>query len=642
MTEQLALVFRAIKAGEFDNAEQALHKIISEYPDRNQNYYLLAAVLATRNKQQEALDMLSLAIDKGFRNSEFLQKDPNLKSIRSTSRFQELSERVLKAKALNGDVPPPQIAPFSVRDREVLVSSENTIWNPRFSLLLSQFDFPPASDGGNIVQRGDSPVARQLNEWYRRGFAAGNNGDLYDNRDHQHSALQNSDFPQLSFIRYSDEAKKAGIDYGLNTNILFNSIVLGNSSTAVTGGPLWRCQARLATTLPAGAAKLYLQYLNNHLYIYPAVDDYSEKNGDVLTANTPYMIVSAGKSGSDQPFLKAAASILAAFKPDVKDYLAQNRLIMPTLQMLLREGQISLRKSDDYLSYRAHPPVFDSLNLDMIRIIRMAQELDIKDVPPMVSLNVVSASSPQKGIDDFSTFHPQALFATPSAISRAVRSSAMETKLTVSAESTKTPVGQKLEYHWVVLRGDAKRISIKSQNTAGSVVEIIVPWHDPFPAPDRPDLTTSRVEIGAFVHNGKYFSAPSFINFLYPTNQIRTYNDRKQIVMIDHQSAAVKDRYVDPQVFTWRDWRDDFSYDDKGNLVGWKRTRDGSVENFTRDGARIIETDTLGRAVTAEIVDYNLNQKLPGRPVLVEQGTNRIVRYKYINDNDKLGTLKPN
>ena len=642
MAEQLSFVFGAIKAGEFDNAEQALHKIISEYPDRNQNYYLLAALLATRNKQKEALDMLSLAIDKGFRNSEILQKDPNLKPIRSTPEFQKLSERILKAKALNGDGPPQQISPGIVRDHDALVSARNTIWNPRFGLLLSQFDFPPASDGGNIVRGGDDPVARQLNEWYRRGFAAGNNGDLYDNRDHQHSSLQRSDFPQLSFVRYSDEAKKARIDYGLNTNILFNSVAIGNSSTAVTGGPLWRSQARLATTLPGGAAKLYLQYLNNHLYVYPAVDDYSEKNGDVLTANTPYMIVSDGKSGSDKPFLKAAASILAAFKPEVKDYLAENRLVMPTLQMLLREGQISLRKPEDYLTYKAHPPVFDSLNLDMIRIIRMAQELDIKDVPPMVSLNVVSASSPQKGIDDFSIFRPEALFATPSAISRAVRSSAMETKLTVSAESTKTPVGQTLQYHWVVLRGDAKRISIKPQNKAGSVVEITVPWHDPFPAPDRPDLITSRVEIGAFVHNGKHFSAPAFINFLYPVNQVRTYNDLKQIVTIDHRSAAVKNGYVDPQVFTWRDWRDDYSYDGKGNLIGWKRTRDGSAEYFTRDGARIVETDALGRAIKAEIVRYSLDQQQPGSPVLVEQGEKRFVDYKYADDNDRLGTLKQN
>ncbi len=641
MSEKLVFAFAAIKKGEFEDAEQSLRKIISEYPGRDQNYYLLATLLAARNKPDEALDTLSVAIDKGFRNSKLLQTDPNLKSLRDSPRFQELAEKIIKNNAEKTGDPGIKFGPYPIQNSQALVSPANTIWNPRIGTLISEFKFN-ATSTPSTVQTGTDPVANLLTQWYQRGSAAGNHGDLYDNRDRGHSAIKISRYPQFSFIEYSREAKDAGIDYGVNTKILFNSITIGNSSTAVTKGKFWRSQGRLATTLPFGANKLFLQYVSNHLYVYPAVADYGIKHGDILSANTPYMIISKGKSGSDRPFLNAVASILAAFKPEVKEYLKKNRMIMPTVQMIFREGQVSVKNPEDYLTYKAQPPVFDSLNIDLGKMVQMAQKLEIKDVPPIVQLSIVSESEPEKGIDDFSTFRPEALFSTPTAISRAVRSSALETKLVVSAEKTQGPPNQKLEYRWVVLRGDKKRISITPKNESGSVVEITVPWHAPFPAPEQADITTSRVEIGAFVNNGTYYSAPSFINFLFPANQVRKYNDKKQIVMIDHRSPETKGRYIDPQIFADRNWRDDYEYDAAGKLVGWTRTRGAKTERFTRDGARVIETDALDRPITAEKIVYKLEWSKSGLPVVTEQATDAQAHYVYANDNDRIGQVKAN
>ncbi|TNE33908.1 MAG: tetratricopeptide repeat protein, partial [Alphaproteobacteria bacterium] len=537
MSEGLIAAFHALQSGRFNIAEQELRTIIKAYPSRDENYYLLARVLAMRGESAKALDMLNTAVDRGFRNATMLQKDPSLKSIRADTRFTAILEKILKAPP---EKLPPKPKPRLIRGNEALVGVENTGWNGRAGLLLSEFEFANKKPATATVQNGTNPVAGLLTQWYRQGLAAGNHGDLYDNRDRGHSRLRPEDYPQLTFTRYDAAAKTTDIDYGLNATILYNAITIGNSSTAVNGSRLWRSLARLGTTLPYGANRLFLQYVNNMIYVYPAVRDYGEKWGDILTANTPYMLVSRGKSGSDRPFLNAIASILAAFKPEVKAYLTKRKMIMPTVQMLFREGQSTLRNDADYLTYKAHPPVFDALDIDLGRMVRMAQALAIKDIPPMVQLNLEKADGMRPGIDDFANLRPEELFATPGALSFAARSSAKDHHFIVSAAKTQPLNGEKLTFRWAVLRGDAKEIKITPRNADGSTVEITIPWQAPFPAPDRPDLMTSRVEIAAFVSNGKHYSAPAFVNLLFPANQVRKYNAKGRIVMIDHMDPVAE------------------------------------------------------------------------------------------------------
>ncbi|MCR9213255.1 MAG: tetratricopeptide repeat protein [Proteobacteria bacterium] len=640
MSGQLASVFRDLRAGRFDRAENILRDVIASYPGRAQNYYLLASVLAIRNQQENALDALREAIDKGFLNSQLMQQDTNLQSIRNTQRFQELVERVLKENAKKKAEGRENAGPYTVTKNEALISETNTIWNPRVGILTSAFRFAP--DGAApTVQNNDHPVSKQLNDWYRSGQAAGNYGDLYDNRDRGHSSLVQGLFPQLSFTRYSEAAKEAEIDNGLNDKILFNAITIGNSSTAVTKGPYWRSLPRLATSLPRTARLLYLQYIQNQMYIYPSVHDYMEKYGDVFLANTPYMLVSHGRSGSDRPLLQIVTGILAAFQPEVKDYLKKNGLVMPTVQMLIRSGNLRLFREAEYFTYKAHPPVFSVRDLDMPLIVRKTNALKIEDVPPMVKLTIQSESEPVGGVDDFSRVKEETLFATPSAIARVVRSTARDTKLTLSTEDTIIPTGQKVNYRWVVLQGDKEKITITPKNEAGTEAEITVSWHAPFPAKNPPNLTTNRVEIGVFADNGKNVSAPAFVNFLFPANQVRTYDDAGKIQSIDHQAAG-QDQYVDPQIFAHRNWRDDYRYDEAGNLIGWTRTRAKSKDEFTHHGGRIVETDSLGRAVKAEITNYDVQQSDKGEILVSEQPTGEFIYYEYSDDTDQLGTLKRN
>ena len=97
-----------------------------------------------------------------------------------------------------------------------------------------------------------------LREHARRGRAAGNHGDLYDNRDRGHSRLDPEAHPQVTAVRYSEAARAADVDYGLNDSLLFDRVTFGNSSTALTGGPLWRSLPRYAMTRPDGTGPLRL------------------------------------------------------------------------------------------------------------------------------------------------------------------------------------------------------------------------------------------------------------------------------------------------------------------------------------------------------------------------------------------------
>ena len=50
-----------------------------------------------------------------------------------------------------------------------------------------------------------------------------------------------------------------------------------------------------------GPFRLWQNAAANQLYVYPAHKDYADEDGDLFPANTPYILVSRGSSGSDQP-----------------------------------------------------------------------------------------------------------------------------------------------------------------------------------------------------------------------------------------------------------------------------------------------------------------------------------------------------
>ena len=386
-------------------------------------------------------------------------------------------------------------------------------------------------------------IGESLRKWAAKGTAAGNVGDWYDNRDRGHSMLDVSPYPQLRVVEYSESDRQAGREWGFQGAVL-PQIVFGNSSTAApatTAGS----NPRSACVSKGGIAFLYTGYRRNNLYIYPAHHDHSLGHngvanaawpfyGDLFPANTPYVIISEGSSGSDQPFMKAVAFTLAAFRPEVKSALASEGMLMPAMQMILRMSNKQVLQPADYLSGKAHPPVFKGDQVDALKMVQMAHEMDLKHLPPLATLRVVEEEAAESGRDYFEPLLTEALGDSPCAIARVHRSTAASQRFVLSAEGSKDINRLPLTYHWVLLQGDPEKVKIQRRDKSGSSAVITIPYHDRVEFAPGQALESSRVDIGLVVHNGTHYSPPAFFTSFTLENEARTYDARGRILEIGY------------------------------------------------------------------------------------------------------------
>jgi hypothetical protein len=526
------------------------------------------------------------------------------------------AEATMEVEAETG-LPPP----VPVADGRAPVRLADTVDVPRIGRRIARFAFPPGTEAP-VLGSQDGAAYRMLRELHAAGEAAGNLGDLYDNRDDGHSRLPAADHPQLAHVTYDAAARAEDLHYGLGDRMLFDAPVLGNSSTALTGGAWWRSQPRLALTGGDGSGpyRLFQNYAAGQIYVYPEHRDHDPEFGDLIPANTPYMLISQGSSGSDRPHMEAVAMILAAFRPDTKAFLAESGLLASTVQMVFRRSQTTVLSRAAYLSGLAHPSVFDRKVINLARMVALANAVRPDDVPPMVQLRVVGEHLPAQGAEMFGDGLDERFFDTPSAIARIWRSAACSRSMTVSAEATEDPAGRPLEFIWTVLRGDPERTRIEVDGT-GATARITVDWQDPRPVPGLPDIVSNRVDIGVFASNGVHDSAPAFVSVLLPRHETRTCeagpDGAPRPVSIDH--APGPDVYADPALFPLIGWRDDYAYGPDGALLGWTRTRDGSADDYAADGARVLTRGPDGRPAHVEIVDYAVVPGAEDGPAMIEE-----------------------
>ena len=409
---------------------------------------------------------------------------------------------------------------------------------------------------GPVVARADDPqkpittlpgeLGDLLRQWAAEGTAAGTFGDWYDHRDGGHSDLDTSPWPQLQRISYSEDDKKAKRDWAAQQTLIQGKVVFGNSSTS---GPVHHNGSNVRTyyTHPQGLPFLYAQYRANNLYTYPEHHDHDPGRhgdpgyGDLFATNTPYVIVSQGSSGSDQPFMRMMPTTLAAFRPEVKTRLVQTGLLMPTVQMIFRMSNKHLSGADEYLTGKAHPTVFDGAWVNELKMARLAHEIEARNVPPMVQLLVVEEDAePTPGHDYFDVGTAEKLADTPAAIARVWRGTRRDRRMVVSAEASGDANGHTLKYHWVLLRGDPERVMITKRNDAGSVAEIKLAYPQRRPVQPGAELESPRVDVGVFVHNGTYFSAPGFVTFFTLENESRTYDEQGRIIEIGYSSGDAR------------------------------------------------------------------------------------------------------
>lgn len=605
--------------------------------------YNLACFQAQSGQADECLKSLRRAIELGFRDANHITQDADLIPVRERPGFAEL---VIEARK-PFDRPTPKPGPIA--EGIAWVGPENTIWDESTNLLRTAFEWKkPAQQKPVILAHGE--VGKRLSKWFSEGTAAGHFGDLYDNCDHDHSNLNYAEFPQLSRIEYRPEIA-ADVPFGLQNRLLHGGVVLGNSSTASEGSPLWRSNARLAYGNPTSMAVLAFQYLHNHLYVYPEHRDHDPGHnskgggfGDVYPANTPYVLISQGSSFTDQPFLDALACTMAAFRPEVKRRLVERGLFAPTLQQIFRSCYKAVRKPEDYLTGLAHPSVYEGSLIDPLKMIESAHAMTLDTIPPLVRLRVEQQDSGVVGRDYFDVAEREQLFDTPCGIARIGRSVQYRRRMVVSAHESVDPNQRRLKYQWVVLRGDESRISLKPLDDTGNRAEVTVAWHPRRKAHPAKAIQSNRVDIGVFATSGANWSAPAFVSWYFLDNEEREYDDQRRIRSVTYHGGTDTGNYVDPLIQTPKTWKDSYRYTDDGRLIGWTRTRgtgaEATTEQFTPDGGLVIETDDRGRPATARAVRYVAQAADNQLPVLVEQLSEEIWRYAYDRPDDLTGRIE--
>jgi hypothetical protein len=551
---------RAFRQRDPAAAETALRKLLELAPHDPVHLYHLGCVRVAQGRFDDAWEPLEQAVDAGLRNPELFRRDPDLARLRDLPRFTALLRR---AEALSEAPPPPWADPAAPEDGVFRIGTSNTAWDFRLQMF------------------------RTYARWEERAGIP----YFYHNHDRGHSALDLAAFPGWIRVEHGSEALQAGLGNGLQLRVWFNVPTLGNSSTALTGGPLWRSMARLAYTTPGGPARLALLSAANHLYVYPEHHDHDpERHGDVFPANTPYVVVSQGSSGSDQPFLRAFAATLSAIPPESRDVLVRHGALMPALQRIFRRANRSVSEAADpedaYRSGIAHPSVFPAEDLLPDEMTRHARSLAPDRLPPLVRLRVTEETLAVPGRDSFSTASER-LFDTPGAVARVHRTLAYRRRMVVDARESQDLAGKPLTFHWRLLRGDPALVSILPLNPEGSAAELRIAHH-----PRRkvasggpgPSLDTDRVDVGVFAHNGSEWSCPAFVTTFFPRGERRSYDGEGRLQVLDGTASDEASGYLDPMIDGRRVWRDEFHYDDRGASMGWTRRIDGVTQRFGADG----------------------------------------------------------
>ena len=449
-------------------------------------------------------------------------------------------------------------------------------------------------------------VARQahalLEKWMSEGTASGLSGTVWDNRDDGHSKINLDQMPGMVQFQYKpSEAKTKG--WGLQTRVMDKTTV-GNSSTAhkqIDKGSQPRC----AYSSPSGLSALRKQYRANNIYIYPSHMDHIAGNqregksqtkkrgagrGDMYPTNTPFIIVSQGSSGTDKPFIRAVSWTIGSFRRDVRLFLEEHGLLMPTVQMLLRRNQNNIDADKEYLTGRAHPPVFDRRNINVIKMMNAAHRMTLEDIPPLVQLKLISEDTMVAGRDFIGPVGlSEKLYQSPELIARIWRGYSPSRTMRISAAGTINPSRLPLQYYWVTLRGPADKVDIQLLNRDGS--EVAIRFAYPYRSESNwlDGMWSNRIDVGVFAGTRKNISAPSFITWVTLDNEERRYTKDGKIQSIDYGTG----RYVDPRLAVGMPFRDTFQWSD-GHIIGMMRKNAGGVtEEVEADGSTIKSTPDI-------------------------------------------------
>lgn len=608
--QYLAEFVTALQKGNLLAAETAARTAIKIFPNDANWHYNVACVCAKGRRIDEGLFWLKKAVACGFNNVKQLQEDADLIALRQTPAFAEILAAAQDARGERSK----NAALHSARHEQVAlgatltVTAQNTQWNwdpvqggYMMTLLLQAGDRRP------VAEQYRGPYAELIQTWLREGTAAGNAGDLYVNRDEDRTQIPYEDFPLLTPVVYSDEAQIAKAHVGAANGVFTSGAVaypvVGLSTLSLANTPFWRSLPRLIATEAQADVLAFRLAMANQLYVYDASSDYSfQHQADVLTAAATQFIPSGCRVGSDAEAKSKASRLtsllfagLAAFRPETKQIMLQRGLLVPTMQMLLRQ---SIKGAPDYCTSAAHPTVFDVDALDGEAFIRAAHALKPEQLPVAFQIAARYESMPLQYVDYFDAPKSERVSDTPWSIKRVIRGKNLTRKLTLSAQAVEPGV----TYQWFVVNGDPDKIRIRPLTQDASLTTLEVDYHGEY---EQQGFKMRHVDIACVaLRKGKPASAPCFVSFRYLANERRTYDAQGRITQIDYRSPSSGFVYEDPALSAFKNWCDDYQYEGH-QLRGWKRTLpNGEEQQFDATGRRILETYPDGSPKRVVKVSY--------------------------------------
>jgi hypothetical protein len=276
----------------------------------------------------------------------------------------------------------------------------------------------------------------------------------------------------------------------------------------------------------------------------------------------------------------------------------------PTLQWLLRRTYKGVDSEDDYLSPKAHPTAFKGNDIDTVRLVQKAHALLPEQIPPLVAIDLINSRVhtipyPVPG-RDYPDVAPEILYFTSSAACIVLRAPEGMRPFLFRARIDGAPATGPASFTWHVVHGDASAVTIKApDNEEGAtpekgIAQITV---------DRRRIK-ERIDVACFAKTADTeWGAPSFISFFPLPNESRTYRSDGRIESIDYSNPDGV--YSDPAVSLPRHWKDTYSYDDTGKLLGWTRSYNGKdTAAFTAAGDRIVKRNADGSPAKAVHVKY--------------------------------------
>ena len=562
-------------------ATQVSERLTTEFPSEPEAFFESACTAAAAGNTERALDLLHQAANLGFNKLEQLQSAREFQLLIDQPVYKQ-AELIVRESA--AAAPVTKIAPAVIVEHKALITERNTHWDPDRLLLISHFQPPAAPETPADCNLLNTAAGKLVNTWVRDGSAAGLSGILYDNRDRGHSTMDPAAWPGLDFVRYSPEVRAAEADFGFRPWQRFNLPAFGNASTALVHPVFWRSNPRSMLTQPHHALLFLDHYAHNHLYFAPEHNDFDPEHGDVYPANAPCWVISQGSSGSDQPFLQAAALTLAAFPPDTRRKLESAGQLMHAVQWVLRQSQRCVKSPEDYFTGLAHPAVFRESQLDPERMVQLAHSMTIDRIPAQVQIRLVSEQSAQHGVDYFSGGPSEVLLDHPLLMARIHRTLQRKRKIVLAAASNLPPQATPVRFRWEVLQGDAALVEIRPLDEQASVVEITTAWNAPHPVRSAPEIVSSRIDIGVFTEHDGIPSMPAIYCSSTIASELRIY-EGDRLVSVDYAASDKVGTYADPLLTPIRGWKDTYQYKTSGERIGWNRTQPGKASvQFNADG----------------------------------------------------------